>query len=454
MDYNKNYEYLHDKFHFNHEKKKLSHSRNVNAFLLPFTNSTQRPDFANAFSSIVGEFARLELSKKWDNDLNLNSIVHEILNSDSLDLDDENEKYMEKMLNEYLFNENDEMNILNPYLFNYVPLSRNKRAVGEREIALFIRDVLAENNENLRNFFKKSQSKHAVVNLILNSIPELSDENVEKKYSCVLNNITKLFNEDMNFAVKNDKFLINNISNIFAFYYFTYITQFILKHDKYDINEIEKVYYILDWESVNINRRTIQKGYNRIKFKTNYLVSSVILIDQLNILLGTEALMLNDLYYYFDDLSAAGQKEFLDVLKRWINDYRYVRSYPEVELNDDFKELVNILFESLNGENGINSQTKSVYAINYTDFGRRFFLKSRGVHGFVLNITREMLFSITALCIKDEKIKLNDMFKEYEKRGIYFDRYSKMEVVDYLSKLNLIDKKSDSGDAQYVKSIL
>ena len=65
-----------------------------------------------------------------------------------------------------------------------------------------------------------------------------------------------------------------------------------------------------------------------------------------------------------------------------------------------------------------------------------------------------MLLVITTLCVKDEKLKLKQLFNEYEKRGIYFDRYSKEEVVNFLTKLNLIDKKSDSGDAQYVKPVL
>ena len=34
------------------------------------------------------------------------------------------------------------------------------------------------------------------------------------------------------------------------------------------------------------------------------------------------------------------------------------------------------------------------------------------------------------------------------------DNQSKAEVMQYYEKLNLIEKKSDSGDAQYVKRIL
>ena len=72
----------------------------------------------------------------------------------------------------------------------------------------------------------------------------------------------------------------------------------------------------------------------------------------------------------------------------------------------------------------------------------------------MLNIDKDLIYLITALCIKKDKIKLNDLFKEYERRGLFFDRHSKEEIVTLLNKWNLIDKKSDSGDAQYVKQIL
>ncbi|QWQ96652.1 DNA phosphorothioation-dependent restriction protein DptG [Clostridioides difficile] len=37
---------------------------------------------------------------------------------------------------------------------------------------------------------------------------------------------------------------------------------------------------------------------------------------------------------------------------------------------------------------------------------------------------------------------------------MYFDRDSQSKVVELFEKLNIIEKKSDSGDAQYVRSIL
>lgn len=53
-----------------------------------------------------------------------------------------------------------------------------------------------------------------------------------------------------------------------------------------------------------------------------------------------------------------------------------------------------------------------------------------------------------------KKIRLVDLYKEYERRGLYLDNTSKEYLQEFFTKLNLIDKKSDSGDAQYVKRIL
>jgi len=46
------------------------------------------------------------------------------------------------------------------------------------------------------------------------------------------------------------------------------------------------------------------------------------------------------------------------------------------------------------------------------------------------------------------------MFIEYQNRGVFLDNTSKELLQEYFAKLNIIDKKSDSGDAQYVRRIL
>ena len=119
---------------------------------------------------------------------------------------------------------------------------------------------------------------------------------------------------------------------------------------------------------------------------------------------------------------------------------------------ENFHDYVKIYQKDL--EIGIRIQQHSGFSLNLENIGKKYFLKRRGQYGYALNITKDFLYLITALCVKEEKIKLNDLFKEYERRGLFFDRYSKEEIINLLNTWNLIDKKSDSGDAQYVKSIL
>ena len=73
----------------------------------------------------------------------------------------------------------------------------------------------------------------------------------------------------------------------------------------------------------------------------------------------------------------------------------------------------------------------------------------------MFNLTERDIIFLTKLSIQnEERIRLIDLFKEYEKRGVYLDNSSKILLQEFFTKLNMLDKKSDSGDAQYVKRIL
>lgn len=460
MNFSENYETLLKQMNYKRDEGKVTHNNFKISPLLPFqTRHPERVKFDNGFNSILGEFTRIELNKKWVDDFDINKIIFDIINNNSVNTDG-SDKYLEKLLKEYLFDDQNELNIIDPYLFSYIPLSDNKQYVGEKDIALFLRDIFCQNNKDLVNFFEKDKSSHAIVNLILSNITPLDDSVRDIKYKSVLDNIVDLFTEDINYAIQHENFLKNDISNIFAYYYYFYTSQLVLKLNKdfheYD-EKIEKLFYLLDWESVSKNRKTVKgQGWDLLKNKSYNLAAKISVVDQINILFGTEEYsLLGDIYDEFDSLSLENQQEFIKYLKEWVSDYRYARGFEEVELPNDFKDLTKCLFNSLNDEKGIGAEIRtSRYPLNLEEVTTSFFAKARGRYGQVLNITREMLLTITTLCVKDKKIKLNQLFEEYEKRGLCFDKYSKDEIEIFLTKLNLIDKKSDSGDAKYVRPVL
>ena len=55
---------------------------------------------------------------------------------------------------------------------------------------------------------------------------------------------------------------------------------------------------------------------------------------------------------------------------------------------------------------------------------------------------------------KDDRIRMEDLYKRFRDYGIEFSFQTKNAISDYLLKLNLLERKSDSGEAQYVRVVL
>jgi len=91
-----------------------------------------------------------------------------------------------------------------------------------------------------------------------------------------------------------------------------------------------------------------------------------------------------------------------------------------------------------------------------SQFAMANFLKRRGPLGNTLCFSRSQLLFLTRLCVganSTGKLRLTDLWVEFGKRGVAFDFESQKQIIKLFNKLNLIEKKSDSGDAQYVRAI-
>jgi len=103
---------------------------------------------------------------------------------------------------------------------------------------------------------------------------------------------------------------------------------------------------------------------------------------------------------------------------------------------------------------GVNNEYAEKYGKNFEYLGGNVFLKGRRSLGTVFNLNHDMLMLLTAVSVKDQRIPLKMLFDRFEERGVALDRISKKLIVELFDSHNIIDKKSDSGDAQYVKPIL
>ncbi|MFW5794328.1 MAG: DNA phosphorothioation-dependent restriction protein DptG [Bacillota bacterium] len=438
---------------------KFKHNKGKKVNLFPFTTrNPERAKFRKGFDGVTGEFCRLITDKKLEDDYSIKSSIENMLENKNLEFGDvELKNKFKNMLLEYVYPEGD-LEILSPQLFSYLPLSEGDESKGEIDIASFIKDVLWKKNDSIKNVLLNSEPDIVLTKFFIENFDLLEDnEKNSKKYDKKLENISDLFMEDFEYLLKDEDYFIDNFDQLLSYYYFYYITQLYLNLKSVSTKKNHEMYYILNWESASKKRKSCECGYtNRIKSGSENLLLWVYALEHLNFLFDEEGKTFYELRKIFEEMSDDDQENLLDTVKAWINAYREKRDLEKKDLKDDYEKLENALIDSLGEahENPKLSGTQSRYFLPFDEIGKRYFLKSRGPLSYVGNITQDFLLFLTTICVKNERIKIKELFLRYEERGIYFDRYSKHEVKDFLNKINVLDKKSDSGDAQYVKPIL
>ena len=374
-------------------------------------------------------------------------------------IEDENDEgYLYEIIKEQIMNEDGSRNIFHYKLYNYI--NSNKK---EQKIAKFLYDIVFKNMDYFNEIYNEVQDEDVITKLILEGMDQadyLIDKRLNKNedvYENKLTFITKLAYEDFKFLSTNKEFFLEYFERLVYFYYFYYLIQLCIKINKrfnVDYNKVEETYYLLDWEKAGKNRKSTLKGYKDIRSRGEDLWVNLNVIEHSNFLMGTENYNLVEIEEFFKSLEEDKKKEYLETLKEWIKEYKICtqQEYNDIEL--DFNILMNEIIKSVSVKLSEPGRGRRLFN-NVEEIGKLYFLKSRGgSYGYMFNLTQETVLMLTAICVKEEKITLKALFEEYNKRGVFLDKESKELVVKFLEKLNLIDKKSDSGDAQYVKSIL
>ena len=165
----------------------------------------------------------------------------------------------------------------------------------------------------------------------------------------------------------------------------------------------------------------------------------------------------HDYLHYFEEEGKEAEQEFIESIYDWINNF-YNSYWPLEEsfeynnqsLDTAFRDLYKVLSRNVNKE--LNSR----YPKAFLTFVSRFYRKNGGSLGTILSLNMKQLLLLIAVSVgpKGSRIELNELWNQLERRGVTVDHITKDEIVKILDKLNYLDKKSDSGDAQYVKSIL
>ena len=446
--------------------------------LLPFnSNPTSAYDKNCGLHGITGEFFRL-----WDNDGTkpiedfdisaVKPVTDYLCNQKQMPV--AQVKQFILMMKDIMYI-NGNLNITDSAFLKYLPLmpnderisvkDRKKHSDGQRKLSNYLYSMLPDDmqdsgNKAIPNLFSK------ILQEALSSFCGSRDDIKAREY-VILPFIKKSFEEDLKWMLKQEESVKVKYLHLFLHFYCCYaIMQTIVmlnskKHDK--PSSPAPFYYILNSEKASVNHEAVIRGWSHQipKNSLDKLYGKSQALDILNSVLGGNVGFYSDVIEKLNETNFEENRDLCNELLKLYQDEKYkvisrrtseADSFEkrEIDVNsyDEFISTLEMLCTGLQSKSYISRMRKKVIDV----MSVRFLQSRRG--NYVLVLDNEMLTFLVALFTKSKKTKLEDMYKLFNSYGIHFNRGSRLAIEEYLLKLNLLDRKSDSGEAQYVTVIL
>lgn len=466
MIYTLSVDSFNDTFAVKENGTKLTHWSGKRFKLFPFIANNNVAPVRN-LDVLVGRYLSL-IEQKEPIPITAEELIQKLKNDDETDIEIGTEGIFEQVVRHMFFDKEGKIRPINLRMLAQIPCVEK----SECRLADYLVDVLGDVDVLKKHMTSASANVEAQSNALerfaaskLETKP--SSRKTENEYQRITDALHKYFEADFEYILGARNRTRDYLIPLLEFYYFTYTAQTALQLNRFlegDRNRCIPLYFCLEWEKTSQNRRCFSEGWNTLQDAVKRIFAHAITLEILN---QTEDSTEPIDYIKLQALisSASGEdhriaeqiKVLTDCYRKAISDCPEMsellrKASPDGETAAE----VRFLFESirLQFENTFRNRPYSSYAEKFEEYSKKY-LKRRGRSGMMLNLTEETLIFLTKICIKDqEKMRLNDVFSEFEARGVFLDNHSKAEVMHYYEKLNLIEKKSDSGDAQYVKRIL
>lgn len=370
------------------------------------------------------------------------------------------------------------LNVTDFAFLKYVPLmpvgealpqkERTKRIDGQRKAARYLYDMVEGecpmNPAGNRDLFSR---------ILHDSLAEgraTEKQSAGKPEYTALPYIKESFQRDLRWMLEQEDSVKVRYLHVFFHFYLCYaLTQTLvsLSSGKTQPRSApEMFYFIMSSERVSDTHDAVEKGWPTLlsrKFLEK-VYGHAQALDIVNCVLG------GNVGFYPDVLTALQQtpfeenKELLEELlwryyeekrerlrarKSEKDNDRITRSREDLMVSsyEDFLKKMESLCVDLQSTS-YNRMCKKVM-----DLMTMRFLK-RGRRYYALSLDDEMFLFLTAMLTRGKKTQLDVLYKRFNAYGMTFNRETKAEMEKYLLKLNLLDRKSDSGEAQYVCVVL
>ncbi|WP_046228166.1 DNA phosphorothioation-dependent restriction protein DptG [Paenibacillus dauci] len=468
MIYKLNLDAIREKFKFT---SSIRHNPKIELEILPY--NTKFKDTQYNFREVTGEFIRLIGQKQLNEIVNTEKLLNKVL--DSIDFEEVNQRSEFKQMIKTLFiDEHNQLYLFHPQTLYYINTVDNEN----KKLATFLYNILWMNEQPWSMSNNTDDHSDLMSALLFKSLPQLSDNTKDpKNYSNLIPIVSDLFIKDFKWLATKSELFTSQVEKVISYYYFLYVTQLARKNEmlfKANNQEIQPVYFTFEGEErLSKTRVSYEFGWKSIERAINQTFAHVNFLKMINFTESSYTHSENSKLLSYEQIaeqvqimSPEEQTELEQQVDTLIEEYKEKLSGDiKWEQLGTFKSSSNVpalqkldsLFHMIDYQFNQSSRSKPYNEFKqwFVHFCQKTFLKSRGRSGKMLILDTDYLLFLTKLMIKNEpKIRLKNLFSELEARGMVFDRDTQTAIVDYFEKLNLLEKKSDSGDAIYVKAFL
>lgn len=453
-------------FGIGEKSRSLTHHTGVRIRVFPFT--THKFDSID-INDVTGEYLKC-FSKELPVPVSADELMEMLVGDNpELSIDQKDRSKLRDILKDVYFEEQDDRFILKPRNIELMSMvnadakikdiARYLSSLGDTAEIVFCVDKARQNNEDSGNVLDQ---------YVVRSLKhQANTERALSPYYKVTKVFDDCFTKDITYILKQPNVSKDDLNELLGLYYVNSIIQIALQlDDMFDGSRtsLKPVYYSVEAEKVNGNRPCCTQGWRYALTRIQKIFGHAVTLELLNqtgddVTERFDYIRLNELINdgsISDDEVATQIRRITSLYKANIAEEHIFDSveysYGCCKAEREARYLLDCVIRQFEGT--VRGAAYNKYSQNFSE-GYKDYLYNRGRLGNTLAITEDRLIFLTKLCIKDEaKLRLNEVFTEFQKRGIYLDAVSKQFITDFYEKLNLIEKKSDSGDAQYVKRIL
>lgn len=466
MNWEEKRELLKKQLNYNDDKNQMRHNLENGFNLVPFkTRGDDKIDLSTIVESIK-ELAKNISGKTLESELDIEEIVDSVLNDEKIQYENfEDRDFFSTLLKTFLERELLGEEVRNPYFLKFTPFQGKDKKI--KDTAQYMYKNMLGSSENIREFFQTPNMDTLISKLVVERLerkmsPLKVTPREEEERAHLFPELIQYFNEDLEYLTHYPELFLKNMGLFFNYYLMRYVFQIVFNINlchKGQFENTDEFFFALDSESIGMKRATYNYGYRYFKensLKTYYHMNT---LEHLGIFLSKPPFIYRNLENSYTSLEIFHRESFIYTLNHWMEEYSVanrIEGYQKLEHPLEFKDIYWTYVSLM--EKAHSTKEKRGTFLRYTsaieEICRENFLKARGSLGYTFNLSQSFILLLTRLAVKDRSIQVKELFIRFQKRGVFLDRNSKEAVITILEKNNLLEKNSDGGEVQYVKTFL